>query len=192
MWEAQLTRQAMDSSPTPFRVVVTGAECTGKTTLARELAARFGAAASPEYARAYLDRVARPLTADDVEPIARGQIAGEDAAIGSAAPLVVHDTDLVSTVTYARYYYGDCPAWIVHTARARRADLYLFLRDDVPWVPDGLQRDSSAARADVEARLEAALHHIGATVVAIGGGWKARRHAAIAAVDAAISSERCP
>ena len=170
---------------TPFRIVVTGAECTGKTTLARELGERFGAPVSPEYARSYLDAVARPLGASDVEPIALGQIASEDAVLAVGAALAIHDTDLVSTVTYARYYYGECPAWIAHAARARRADLYLLLRDDVPWVADGLQRDSRAARAAVEARLEAALLDMRARVVAIGGGWDERRSAAAAAIEAA-------
>jgi nicotinamide riboside kinase len=52
-------------------------------------------------------------------------------------------------------------------------------------VPDGLQRDSRVARAAVEARLEAALHDMGARVVPIGGGWDERRAAAIAAIAAA-------
>jgi len=40
-----------------LRVVVTGAECTGKTTLARRLTEKLGAAWVPEAARAAVCRI---------------------------------------------------------------------------------------------------------------------------------------
>lgn len=169
-----------------FRVVVTGSECTGKTTLATELAAHYGAACSAEASRAYAERVARDLTAADVEPIARAQIAEEDAAAGRATSgLLVLDTDLASTVAYARHYYGACPGWIEECARARRADLYLLLHPDVPWNADGV-RDRPAQRDEVHALFERVLQALGAHVVAIRGDWSARRAAAQSAVDALL------
>ena len=56
------------------RVVLTGAESTGKSLLAERLAAHFKAPWVPEFARSYADR-AGILTLEDVEPIARGQLA---------------------------------------------------------------------------------------------------------------------
>ncbi len=58
----------------PTRVVVTGSESTGKTTLAAELAAALGTRWVPEFAREYARQAQRVLTADDVSPIARGQL----------------------------------------------------------------------------------------------------------------------
>lgn len=165
-----------------IRVVVTGSECTGKTTLARELARAYGTVATPEYARLHLDAKGAPLTAADVEPIARGQMALEDAA-GSPA-IVFKDTDLVSTVVYARHYYGACPAWIEEAARARLADLYLLLHPDVPWVPDGAQRDLPHAREEVHARFRQTLEDFGARFVDVKGGWDERRSTAEDAVAA--------
>jgi NadR type nicotinamide-nucleotide adenylyltransferase len=170
-----------------LRVVVTGSECTGKTTLAAELAARYGTVCSLEAARAYAERVARELTAADVEPVARAQIAAEDAAAEHAAGgLLVLDTDLVSTLVYARHYYGACPAWIEDTARARRADLYLLLHPDVPWSADGV-RDRPRQREDLHALFTAALRAIGANVVQIRGDWSERRSRATSAVDALLA-----
>ena len=94
----------------------------------------------PEFAREYALRVARELTVDDVEPIARGQIALEDAAGETPAlqgSLLILDTDLISTVVYARHYYGQCPEWIESAAATRKADLYLLTDIDVE------QRDES-------------------------------------------------
>ena len=147
----------------PLRVVVIGSECTGKTTLAQALASRFGAPWVPEFCRGFQDAKGSPLDASDVEPIARGQNAEADAAERRARDLVVLDTDLVSTVVYARHYYGSCPEWIEAATRRRAGDLYLLLCPDVPWVADGLQRDrpDETERAEMHARFRDALTSLG-------------------------------
>lgn len=169
----------------PLRVVVTGSECTGKTTLAAALAARFGCPWSSEYARRHAEKRRVPLGPEDVEPIARGQRDAEDEAIALAGPLVVHDTDLVSTVVYAHHYYGACPGWIEDAARERLADLYLLLAPDVPWTPDGV-RDRPRHREEIHARFRETLEQMGARVVEIEGDWDARRAAAERVVEAEL------
>lgn len=168
------------------RVVVTGSESTGKTTLAADLARHFRTTWVPEFARAYLDekaaRTGKSLDASDVEPIARGQIMAEDGGAALARGLLVLDTDLVSTTIYARHYYGDCPAWIEAAARERKADLYLLCDTDVPWIADP-QRDRPHMREHMHALFVAALETLGATYVTIRGSWLARQDAAIAAVN---------
>ena len=166
----------------PFVVVVTGSECTGKTTLARELADWFGAPWSPEFAREYLDRKGAPLDASDVEPIARGQLAGEDGALARSGGVLVKDTDLVSTVVYAHHYYGACPSWIERAAADRLGDLYLLMHPDVPWLADGLQRDRPADRTLLHGLFEERLRRLGARVVDVAGDWPARRARAVSAV----------
>lgn len=153
----------MNATSRPLVVVVTGSECTGKTTMAAALAERFDAAWSREFAREYVDRNKTALGPSDVEPIARGQLAGERAAERAAAlrqsQVVVRDTDLVSTSVYSRHYYGVCAGWIAAAARERLGDVYLLLLPDVPWVADGLQRDRPAEgdRARMHALFREAL-----------------------------------
>ena len=129
------------SKPVLFKVVVTGSECTGKTTLVQALAARFETAFSTEGARNYLDEVQRPLSFADVEPIARRQMSLEGEALEQAGNLAILDTDLVSTMIYSRHYYGGCKTWITEMAVSRMANLYLVCDIDVPWTEDGLQRN---------------------------------------------------
>jgi len=150
----------------PLRVCLIGPECTGKTTLAGQLAEHFNAPWVPEFAREYALRVDRPLTVDDVEPIARGQMALEDAA--SNDELVILDTDLISTVVYATHYYGQCPAWIEEAARERKADLYLLTDIDVPFIADSL-RDSAAPRETLYEKFAETLKNYDANVVPITG-----------------------
>jgi len=172
-------------------VVVTGSESTGKTTLAADLAEHFGGACVPEFVRDYADRkiaaTGLPLDATDVEPIARGQMAMHDRVIATASSLVVLDTDLVSTVVYARHYYGACPPWIEQAAWERRGDLYLLCDIDVPWVA-GPHRDRPHARAEIHAAFVTALEALGAPVVEIRGGWPERFAIAAGAVNLVIPS----
>ena len=147
--------------------MVTGAESTGKSTLAAALAAAFSAPLGAEFARAYAERVGRPLTAADVEPIARGQRDGEDEATRRAlGGLVVLDTDLLSTVVYATYYFGSCPRWVMDAARARRPALYLVCEPSgVAWTPDPV-RASAADREALHGRFVEAVRESGVAV-----GW---------------------
>ena len=184
----------------PVVVTLTGPESTGKTTLAAAIASRYGAALSLEAARAYADArraalgpdaaAAEILDRDDVAPIARAQIAGETAAAEraaqAAATVLVRDTDLVSTVVYARHYYGECPAWVVDAARCRLANAYLLCDVDVPWIADG-QRDRPTERAALRDAFARTLEEFGCHWSIIAGDWPAREAAAAAAIEAIIA-----
>jgi len=163
------------------RVCVIGAECTGKTTLAQRLAEHFNTAWVPEFAREYALDVARPLTFDDVDAIARGQIAGEDQLTLDASSILILDTDLVSTTVYSNYYYNAVPQWIAVEAKRRLADLYLMLDVDVPFIADPA-RDAEAHRADHALAFRRALEDLGARVVVISGDWEERFRRAVEAI----------
>jgi NadR type nicotinamide-nucleotide adenylyltransferase len=173
-------------APPLVRVCVTGPESTGKTTLARQLAEWRSTEWVPEAARIYAERQQRPLLASDVVPIAREHIALADAGAERArareTSLLVLDTDLVSTLVYARHYYDAAPRWIERAERARRADLYLLCDVDVPWMSDGV-RDRPTDRAAMFERFRRALVRRGAKVIIVRGEWAARWDAARAALS---------
>lgn len=127
----------------PLRVVLYGAESTGKSTLAEKLAARFGAPWSAEYVREYWDTHDGVITAASLDAIARGQVSAEDQArdraLASGSPVVLHDTDLLTcTIWDDLLFPGACPEWVRSeaAARVRRTDLFLFCETDLPWAPD--------------------------------------------------------
>lgn len=170
------------------RVVLTGPECTGKTTIAEALAGRFGAPWVPEAARRFAERAGEPLSAATVEPIARLWIASADEALAPAPPLCIFDTDLISTVVYARHYYGHCPAWIAEEAHTRKAELYLLGAPDLPWRADGV-RDRPNHRAELFHDFARTLREIGAHVIVLRGTGPARLIAAERAVEAVLARE---
>jgi NadR type nicotinamide-nucleotide adenylyltransferase len=169
-----------------WRVVITGSECTGKTTLARAVAAELGAPWVAEPSRAYAESRDGALSAADVEPIAHATAAAHDAALAGTPAELVLDTDLVSTVVYARAYYGECPGWIADAAAERRGDLYLLCEPDLPWVADGVRdRPGADARMAMHHAFTAALGALGVPFVAVRGAGPSRIDAAVAAVIAA-------
>ena len=94
------------ASPTPLtcklifmkRFVVTGAECTGKSTLTKALSAYYSEPWTAEYVRKYVDHIKRELRHEDLEQIAKGQIKEEDAVLLRARRFLIHDTNLLSSI----------------------------------------------------------------------------------------------
>ncbi len=172
------------------RVCVTGPESTGKTTLARRLAEAADCEWVPEASRVYAERKGSDLLASDVAPIAREHIRLADAATERARAkgdtLLVLDTDLLSTVIYARHYYRLVPDWIERVERARRAHLYLLCDIDVPWIPDGI-RDRPANREDMFALFREALVRRKAPFVLVHGSWDDRWAIAERAIEASAA-----
>jgi NadR type nicotinamide-nucleotide adenylyltransferase len=168
------------------RIVITGSESTGKTTLAGMLADRYGTVATPEFSREYADARGAPLDRHDVEPIAVGQIAAEDRWMRRAQRgLLFLDTDLFSPVVYGRHYYGSLQPWIERVAVERRGDLYLLLDIDVPWVHDSI-RDRADQRAEMHGLFRGVLERHGLSHVAINGGWSQRFERAVEIVERSI------
>jgi NadR type nicotinamide-nucleotide adenylyltransferase len=164
------------------RVVLTGSECTGKSTLAERLAAHYAAELVPEFVRTYAERKGGAIDFSDHGPIARGQMALEDEHIARARDLVIQDTDLLSTVVYCNHYFGRCPAWITEAAAARKPDLYMVCEIDLPWVGDGV-RDRGHMRDEMQQLFRDAVAASGVPHVLISGDADARFATAKTAID---------
>jgi nicotinamide riboside kinase len=172
------------------RVVVTGSESVGKTTLGAQLAAHYDVLCVPEYVREFTRLKGSPPVVADREGLARGQAAYEDEylersrALGK--PLLLHDTDLASNVAYSHHYFGDCPPFIESLAIARRPDHYLLLDIDVPWIADGV-RDRGDRRQEMHTLFVETLHRLGAPYTLVRGDWPQRLDAAMTVVDALLA-----
>ena len=168
------------------RVAIVGAESTGKTTLARALAAHFETVWVPEHARDYLLARGGVATRDDMLIIANGQAALEDRLAREADRLLVCDTNLLTTQLWHEHYFGRCPPEIRQLAGERTANLYLLCDLDVPWVGDGL-RDSPQQREWFQARFRSELAALGLPCVVLTGTLENRLADAIRHVTALLA-----
>ena len=173
------------------RIVLTGSESTGKTTLAAQLATHYQCEFVPEFVREFVERKGAPIVMADHGPIARGQMALENKYAARAGSLLIQDADLLSTVAYCHHYFGSCPMWIEETAVERRPALYLLCDIDVPWTADGV-RDRGEQRAEMHALFLATLRRLGAPFREVRGVGESRLRNAIAHIDALITRSPSP
>ncbi len=123
------------------KVAITGPESTGKSRLCRDLALHFNGFCVPEFARAYIDRLSRPYTQEDISAIAKGQLILEKKVVAQAgrmarSPVVFCDTELIVTKVWSLHKYGKCDPWILKQILNNHYDLYLLCDVDLPWEPD--------------------------------------------------------
>ncbi|MEM9823418.1 MAG: ATP-binding protein [Bacteroidota bacterium] len=118
------------------KIVLTGPESTGKTTLTEGLAKHYNCSWIPEYARTYIEQLDRPYQQSDLSAIARGQLALEKQASTKDPELMICDTDLLTIKIWSEYKYGNCDPWILEQIHAHPCDWYFLCAPDIPWEPD--------------------------------------------------------
>jgi nicotinamide riboside kinase len=128
-----------------IKIVITGAESTGKSTLTETLATHFQAKWIPEFSRSYIEKLDRDYTYSDIETIARHQIA-EEQNIDTKTPLVFFDTWLIITKVWFEFVYGKSPGWLHDFILQSNIGLFLVCDIDIPWVPDPVRENGGENR----------------------------------------------
>jgi nicotinamide riboside kinase len=128
------------------KIVITGPESTGKTTLAAALAERTGEEYTPEFARYYVAHLGRPYQRGDLVAIAKGQKIWEEWYATRAKNRHWCDTDWTVLHVWETYRFENgllnTPAplhWRRGYGTPAPADLYLLCAPDFPWMPDPLR-----------------------------------------------------
>lgn len=181
--------------PTPVqshyqrRLVLVGAESTGKTVLSEALAAGLKSVPVPEYGRDYdaIFRHGQKWVEADFEAIAAGHKAMADTMAARGGPIIVEDTDAVQTLVWAEALLGKIQKPLVELARsAVEGKTYLLLDHATPWEDDGTRHFADPERrAWFTCRLRSWLDELGAEWKYIQGeNWADRTAAAKVYLDA--------
>lgn len=169
------------------RVVVAGAESTGKTTLAQQLAEALGTAWVPEQGRTYWEG-RRHLTdqswaSDEFRRIATAQrLLEHDLSRQAARGVVVSDTDALVTAVWHQRYLGHADPALDTLCDKAAPNLYLVCAPDFDWVQDGT-RESAQQRAAMHADTLARAVVSGAAVEILTGAPEARLLSALAVIE---------
>jgi NadR type nicotinamide-nucleotide adenylyltransferase len=151
------------------RVLLVGAESTGKTTLASLLASEYDTVWVPEFGRAYgflKDQRKELWDSNEFLYVARVQEATEDVAVEYAHRLLFCDTDVLTTALFHEEYLGRIDPLLEQVGREARYDLTFLCATDIPFEPDGARR--RAAQERFQRRLTEGLRDRGPVVLLRG------------------------
>lgn len=162
-----------------IRIAVTGPECTGKTTLALQLAERYKGQYIAEFAREYVEKLPLHYTYQDVEAIAKIQVQQYQATTSDRGQLFFFDTWLIITKVWFQWVFGKTPGWLNDRILDCPIDLFLLCRPDLPWEPDPVRENGGENRLKLFDLYRNELQHYGFNFVEIGGIGEARLQAAI-------------
>ena len=165
-----------------IKVAITGPESTGKSTLAEQLAAHYHTVWVPEFARSYIAELPQRYTSQDIQNIARGQLAAVQKTLLVANKIIFADTDLLVIKIWFTHAFGYCPAWILEALEKQDFDLYLLLNVDLPWQPDA-QREHPHLRQFFYDWYKKELQQYGFPFVEISGNPEERLQNALKCIE---------
>ncbi|MCP9237590.1 AAA family ATPase [Lewinella sp. JB7] len=119
-----------------MRVLITGPESSGKSTLSRALAWCLDGVWIDEQARAYLHERGNHYGPDDLPRICARQLRAEAAAANLNPSLLVCDTGPEVLLIWSAVKYGRVDPFIERAFRETHYDLVLLCAPDVPWTYD--------------------------------------------------------
>jgi NadR type nicotinamide-nucleotide adenylyltransferase len=175
------------------KVVLFGPESSGKTTLSRQLARYYHTVWAPEFARDYLqekwNNERKTCEAEDLIPIAIGQMKLENKLAKRADKILICDTDLLETKVYSEEFYGGfVDEKLNKAANENQYDLYLLTYIDTPWEEDDL-RDRPEQRLEMFNAFETALKKHNRPYILLKGDRETRLKNATEAIDKIISDK---
>lgn len=171
----------------PLIIAILGAESTGKTTLAEQLTARIVAESGlrctwvDEWLRRWCEEAGRTPRQDEQAAIAHEQ-ARRIAEAAASHEVVVCDTTPLMTAVYSRWVFNDASLDAQAAAWQRRCATTLLTALDLPWVPDGLQREGPHVQPPVDTLLREQLLAHELPFAVVGGQGEARLQQAVDAV----------
>lgn len=173
------------------KILVTGTESSGKTTLIKMLGKLYNTSWCEEVGRHYPDQYTggneEVYDTLDFSRMAWLHKEKELFTYRTANRIALIDTDAVVTQYYSELYLKESNEIIESIISTNRYDLILMLCPDVKWVADGKRLNSNQERRlQLHAHLKSMYEARGYQVVEIRGNYKERLDEAIRLIDELI------
>ena len=166
------------------RIIITGPESTGKSTLAKQLSDYYKTVYLPEYARTYIENLNRPYNYNDLVQIAKTQINLEKEVLLKAHNFLFIDTGLIITKVWFKEVYGKYPDWLDTAIANLSPELYLICDYDLPWVHDIVRENGSdEERKYLMSQYVKEIESYGAKYFIISGNGTERPQKAIGCIN---------
>ena len=160
-------------------VCLTGAESSGKTTLAEALAEALEGVLVREVARELLVP-GEAYDEEDVIRIAHHQVDAENRALASTTGWVIADTDLKVIRIWMAERFGNWPAALAQRFAERPPRRYVLCAPDIPWQADPLrEHPADADRVRLHALYQTLLAELDASWLEVSGGVETRLQAVL-------------
>ncbi len=174
------------------RIAIVGAESTGTTTLARDLARHYETVWTPEFGRFYTEGKLTATLSWQTEEfvfIAEGQNRLEDEYARHSNRVLICDTNAWATRLWHERYLGHMAPTVDEQALRRRYDFVFLTGDEIPFEQDGM-RDGEHIRHDMHQRFETLLKAEGIEYRVLRGNREKRLQDAIDICDRLLMTGR--
>jgi len=152
-----------------LKIIVTGPESSGKTSLCKTLSEYYNLHFTKEFAREYLTDLGKNYLQEDLLEIAKGQLRNEQ-LITNNQQISLHDTDLITLKIWSDYKYGNCNNWILEQIEKQKVEnrFYLLCKPDIKWNYDPL-RENPTDRNELLEIYKQELENLGHKFLIIKG-----------------------
>ncbi len=171
----------------PFIIALTGAESTGKSTLAEALAKHYNVPFVPEYARDYVRNIHRKYTFEDVELISRQQIEQYEKFVSENRSIVILDTWLLITKVWFDVVFHQVPVWLEESIQKYKINLFLVCDTDLPWEADDVRENGGERRNKLQERYISEIRNNNFPYQVINGVGNMRVQNAVKSIESARS-----
>ena len=155
------------------KIIVTGPESSGKTTLFKQLVQYYDIAGVNEYAREHIGNLNREYNYHDILEIAKVHFNNEQELCNIKQNFLLSDTDLLTLEIWCEFKYGKCHSFILDNLRNHLPNVYILCYPDIPWEFDP-QRENPYDRLELFDIYEKKINSLGVYYHIIKGNEQTR------------------
>lgn len=122
-----------------IKIIITGPESTGKSTLAKSLSNYLKEPFVPEFARYFIPTLKESYIASNLVDMARGQLFWHQLYKSNASKVLLCDTGVEAIDIWFQYRFGSIDPQIRALFTADEDCFYFVCKPDIPWEEDPLR-----------------------------------------------------